>query len=138
MELRPEDVNAFLSEGFPSASAGSRCEELGDGWAVARWTYDPSVLRPGGLISGPTQFALADLALYFAVFTKLGIEPMAVTSDLHISFLRSAAGGDLLARADLLKVGRSGIVGEIRLWVDGSPERIVSVAKGRYVAPSSS
>ena len=52
----------------------------------------PVPAPPGGYISGPTQFTLADTAIWFAVFTVIGISPMAVTTDLSISFLRPATG----------------------------------------------
>jgi uncharacterized protein (TIGR00369 family) len=130
------EINAFLAESFPAAQrSGTECVEVGEKYAVARWAYDPHSLRPGGLIAGPTQFALADTALYFAVFGTIGIEPMAVTSDLAIRFLHAAAGGDLWARADLLRVGRRSLYGEVRLWVAGDAERFVAHATGTYVRP---
>jgi uncharacterized protein (TIGR00369 family) len=130
----PEAVNAFFAEQFPAAYAlGHRCVETGEGLAVARWTYDPATLRPGGLISGPTQFALADLALWFLSFTVVGLAPMAVTSDMHINFLRPAKGGDLWARAELLRAGKARISGQVRLWVDGAPDKPVSHVVGAYV-----
>lgn len=127
-------VNQFFLREFPSAhDSGHRCVETGEGFAVTRWTYDATKLRPGNLISGPTQFALADVAFWFATFTVLGLAPMAVTSELYISFLRPATGGDLIARAELLRVGRTKITGAIRLWIDGAPDRLVSHATGSYV-----
>lgn len=133
--LTPEAIHAFLSATFPAADA-VRCESIGDHEAVVRWVLDPSKLRPGGLISGPTQFTLADTALYFAVFSVLGrIEPMAVTSELSIRFLRPASGGDLLARGRIQSAGRRRLVGSVELWVDGEPDRLVSVAQGTYVPP---
>jgi uncharacterized protein (TIGR00369 family) len=130
----PDAVNQFFAREFPSAhAAGHRCIETGAGFAVARWPYDATQLRPGSLISGPTQFALADLAFWFATFTAVGLAPMAVTSELYISFLRPAKGGDLLARAELLRAGRSKISGIVRLWVDGAPDRPVSHVTGSYV-----
>lgn len=129
----PEAVNAFVAVQYPSAyAAGYRCEEMGVGRALARWTHDPTTLRPGSLISGPTQFYLADLALWYLSFTVLGLAPMAVTSDLHISFLRPAAGGDLLAEARLLRAGKTRIVGDVKLWVDGAAEKLVAHAVGSY------
>jgi len=131
--LTPEAVNAFVAAQYPSAhAAGYRCTEIGPGTALARWSHNPATLRPGGLISGPVQFSLADLALWFLSFTVVGLLPMAVTSDLHITFLRPAAGGDLWARATLLRAGRTRITGEVRLWVDGAPERAVAHAVGSY------
>ncbi len=134
--VTPEIVNAFVVDQFPAAAlSGNRCVELGVGTATAHWRYDAAQLRPGGYISGPTQFALADSALWFAVFAEIGLEPMAVTSHMSIDFLRPAMGGDLFARAELLKRGRSGLYGEIRLWVGDDQDRLVSVATGTYVAP---
>ena len=135
----PEAVNAFFAAQFPSAHAGGyRCVEIGEGFALARWSYDPTTLRPGDLISGPTQFALADLALWFLSFTVVGLAPMAVTSDIHINFLRPAKGGDLWARAELLRAGKVRITGQVKLWVDGAPDRAVAHVVGAYVKIASS
>ena len=81
------------------------------------------------------MFGLADIALWFAAFTEIGIEPMAVTSELSIRFLRPAQGGDLLARATLASVSTRRMVGSIDLWVDGGEDRLVAVAQGTYVRP---
>ena len=127
-------VNDFLAREFPSAHAGgSRCVELGPGFAVTRLTYDPTRLRPGGFIPGPAQFALADVALWFLTFTVLGLAPMAVTSEMYINFVRPAVGGDLYARAELLRAGKTAIKGTVRLWVDGAPDKTVSHATGSYI-----
>ena len=132
MELTPAQVDAFVSAEYPAVHQGGfRCESVTDGSAAARWTHDPSTLRPGGLISGPVQFTAADLALWYLSFTIVGLQPMAVTSDLSISFLRPASGADLLATAHLLRAGRTRIVGRVDLWVDGD-ERLVSHATGSY------
>lgn len=128
----PAEVDAFVAREYPAAARGFRCDALGDGVAIARWPLDEAELRPGRLISGPTQFAAADLALWFLSFTVLGLAPMAVTADLQITFLRPAAGGDLLARAELLRRARSRLVGRVTLWIDGDPARPVSHAVGSY------
>lgn len=133
MALTPEDVNAFIAEEYPSSfSAGYRTDDLGDGFARVRWLYDDRTLRPGGFISGPTQFTAADMALWVLSFTVLGLQPMAVTSDIHITFLRPAVGGDLVAHAELLRAGRSRISGQVRIWVDGAEDRPVSHVVGGY------
>jgi uncharacterized protein (TIGR00369 family) len=130
----PDAINALVAREFPAAHAsGVRCIEIGPGFAVTRWTHQAAELRPGGLISGPTQFALADTALWFLSFTVLGLAPMAVTSELTISFLRPAAGGDLWARAELLRAGKSKISGTVRLWIDGAPDKPVSHVVGSYM-----
>jgi uncharacterized protein (TIGR00369 family) len=130
----PEAINQFSEREFPTAYAGGcRCVESGPGAVVARLIYDPTRLRPGGFISGPAQFTLADCALWFLSFTVLGLAPMAVTSEMYITFVRPAIGGDLLARAELLRAGKTAIKGTVRLWVDGAPDKPVSHATGSYI-----
>jgi uncharacterized protein (TIGR00369 family) len=135
----PAAINDFMARLFPAAhDVGARCVDIGPGFALARWTYDPGTLRPGGLISGPVQFSLADLALWFLSFTVLGLAPMSVTSEITISYLRPATGGDLLARAELLRAGKTKITGTVRLWVDGAPDKPVSHVVGSYMQLRSS
>jgi uncharacterized protein (TIGR00369 family) len=135
--VTPEDLNEFLRREFPStARQGFRCEALADGEALIRWPLDESELRPGGYIPGPTQFAISDLALWFGVFTKIGVEPMAVTSDMTITFLRPAVGGDLLARSRIVRVGSARIYGQVDVWVDGAPDRLTAHAIGHYSNPT--
>ena len=129
----PREVDEFVARTYPAAAAqGFRCESMSPGQILARWIHDPTTLRPGGLISGPIQFELADLALWFLSFTVLGLAPMAVTTDVHIAFLRPAQGGDLLARAEMLRAGKTRIAGRVIVWVDGAPDRPVAHATGAY------
>lgn len=130
------EINAFLAREYPAAAAaGVRCVEIGDRTATARWPFDAGELRPGGYISGPTLFTVADSALWFATFSVIGIEAMAVTSELSIRFLRPARDGDVLARATLDSVGSKRLAGSIRLWIDGAPDRPVAIAQGTYARP---
>ncbi|MEN8234746.1 MAG: PaaI family thioesterase [Actinomycetota bacterium] len=134
--LTAEEVNTFVAEAFPAAAHnGVRCEELGDRTATARLTFDETQLRPGDYISGPNIFALADSALWFATFTVIGLEAMAVTSEMSVRFVRPAQGGDLMARAVINSSSARRLVGTIELWVDGSPDKLVAVAQGCYSRP---
>jgi uncharacterized protein (TIGR00369 family) len=132
-DLTPEQVNEFVARVYPATvGQGYRCVAIGDGAATVRWSHDETSLRPGGLISGPTQFTAADLALWCLSFTVVGLAAMAVTSDLHIVFLRPASGGDIIARAELLRAGRSRITGRVLLSLEGAEDRPVSHASGSY------
>jgi len=129
-----DEINAYLAGAFPGT--GNECAEVGPTWAVGRYAVEPDRLRPGGFISGPTQFGLADAVLWYALFGAVGIEPMALTSELSIRYLRPAAGAVLWARADLHAAGRRNVVGSVKLWVDDASDRVVSVAQGAYVRPA--
>lgn len=128
-----DDVNTFLDREFPGN--GNRCEAVGERWATAILPTDAVNLRPGGIISGPTVFGICDAALYYACFTAIGIEPMTLTSELSIRFMRPARGSALRARADLHQVGRRSIIGSIVAWTD-DPTKPVAVAQGTYVRPA--
>ena len=134
MALTAAEINAFVAESFPTS--GSECMDVGDGFAVARRIITPDVIRPGGFVSGPTQFGLADGVLWYALFGAVGIEPMAMTSELSMRFLRPASGEALFARAELHQAGRRNVVGTVTLWMDDRIERTVSVAQGTYVRPT--
>lgn len=135
--ISPGEVNDFVAGSYPAlAGSGVTCEELEAGRALVRWKLEEKELRPGGYISGPTQFALADAALWFVTFSHIGLEEMAVTADLHISFLRPAAGGDLFARGRSVSVGNRTIRGTVDLWVGRDSDRLVSHAVGSYSIPS--
>lgn len=128
-----EQINEFLSAEL--SGSGNRCEEVGDGWAVCRIEPGEGSLRPGGIISGPTVFGACDAALYYACFTRLGVEPMVLTSELSIRYLRPAKGNVLRARADLHQVGRRSIIGTVVAWTTDI-EKPVAVAQGTYVRPA--
>jgi acyl-coenzyme A thioesterase PaaI-like protein len=128
-----QEVNEFVQREYPTAP--SSCESVGAGWAVACFDSSQVGLRPGGIISGPTVFGVCDAALWYACFTVIGIEPMALTSELSIRFLRPARGQQVRARADLHHPGRRSMIGSVVAWTD-DPERPVAVAQGTYVRPS--
>jgi len=106
MTLDIAEVNNYLANDSGMQLSSYGVEHLEPGFARCRYSYDVANTRPGGYISGPTIMGLVDVSVWVAVFTRAGITPMAVTWDLHVSFLRPAIGRDLLADAKLLKFGR--------------------------------
>lgn len=130
----PATVNALVRQSFP----GSRieCTGLSPTIATARSVPTADDLRPGGFISGPTQFGLADAALWYLVFGALGrVELMALTSELSIRYLRPAIGAVLHGRAELASVSRRSVVGSVSVWVDDNEHRPSAVAQGTYALP---
>lgn len=91
-------------------------------------------IRPGGSISGPTQMALADHIAYAVIFTRLGITPMAVTSNLNIYFLRPLIGQTANIEGKMIKLGRALAVIEVNIWGDNK-EKIASRATVTYALP---
>lgn len=107
-KLDAAGVNALLETAFPGIAAGGpQVTEVTPGRVRVVRPYGEGLLRPGGVISGPTLMSLADTAAYALVLAHAGDQLMAVTSQLNISFLRGAAPGDLTAEAEMLRLGRT-------------------------------
>ena len=131
--ITADEINAYLAEAFPIS--GQRCVEVGGRWAVAAITPDERSRRPGDIISGPTIFGLCDAVLWYALFGAVGLEPMALTSELSIRYLRPARGDTVFARAELHHVGKRSVIGSIRCWVDEAEDKTIAVAQGTYIRP---
>lgn len=132
--LTPDIVNDAVRQHW--ADTPHMCTDIGPTHAVATQLINQDGLRPGGFVPGPTMFSMADVVLWYLSFATVDrIEPMALTSDLSIRFLRPAQGETLWARADLDKAGRLMVVGTVKIWVDDDPDRLVATAQGTYVMP---
>ncbi len=132
-KLSAAELNAFLAEVMPQAAIGRvyKVEETRHGFARVRMHFSDRLLRPGGTISGPSMFALADMAMYAAVLASIGPAALAVTTNLNINFLRKPGQRDMLGEARLLKLGRRLAVGDIALHSDEETE-LVAHATATY------
>jgi uncharacterized protein (TIGR00369 family) len=132
-----QDIHAFLEEHFPQAlETPWTIEAIADGRVDVRLACTDRFLRPGGTLSGPTLMTLADTAMYFLVLSMIGPAPLAVTSNLSISFLRRPAPRDVLARAELLKLGSRLAVGQVTMRSDGD-DALIAHATVTYSLPPS-
>lgn len=137
--LNAEEIAKLLHEVFPQAfyeGCGLTLERVEYANIRVRRHFHEDYLRPGGTISGPTMMELADFAMYVAVFSAVGAQPLAVTTNLNINFLRKPGEADLIAEARLLKVGKRLAVGEVTIYSDGSDEPVAHVTS-TYSIPSS-
>lgn len=127
-------LERLIATSFPQVESFAKIESLDADAIVLRVPVSESNLRPGGTVSGPTLMAAADLAVYLLLLSKIGEVTLAVTTQLHISFLRKPRAADVLAEARLLKLGRRLAVGEVRLHSDGDAD-LVGHATVTYAIP---
>jgi uncharacterized protein (TIGR00369 family) len=131
------EMEAFLDREFPQIHLGGRIfsiEALGHGTCRMRMAYHERNIRPGGTLSGPSMFTLADLAFYVAVLGAIGPVGLAVTTNLSINFLRKPAQAALVADCRMLKIGKRLAVGEVTLFSEGEAEAVAH-ATGTYSIP---
>ena len=129
------EVNAFYDSVFRGAGEQERVLEVRENYARVRQPVDAGNIRPGGYINGPTQMAIADSAAYIAVFTRIGITPMALTSNLNINFMRPCIGDAVVAEAQLLKLGKTLAVISVDIRAEGS-DKLSSHAVVNYSIPA--
>lgn len=128
-------LRRFLAERFPQALAMNvAIEEVAMSGVRVRMPVGPGHLRPGGTISGPVMMALADLAMYLLVLSRIGPVELAVTTNLNINFMRRPSGADLLAEARMLKLGKRLAMGEISIRSVDHPD-LVAHATATYSIP---
>src|SRR5579862_3673149 len=128
--MSAEEIGKLLTAEFPQAfyqGCGHSIDRVAYGDVRVRWKFEETALRPGGTVSGPTMMELADFAMYVAVFSAIGPQPLAVTTNLNINFLRKPTRADLIAEARLMKVGKRLAVGEVTIFSDGSSDPVAHV-----------
>lgn len=107
-------------------------ESVAPSSARVRLELDSSNLRPGGTVSGPTIFTLADFSIYVALIATLGTSAIsAVTSNLNITFLLRPDPVDPIAEARLIRIGRRLAYAEVSLYSAGRTD-LIAHATGTY------
>lgn len=117
--LTAQQLTDFFAEAFPGHEQDpEQFVRIEPGFVRMRQLPETAQLRPGGIVSGPTQMALADRIAYAVILAHIGIVPMAVTSNLNMSFLRAVRAETFYADAWLIKLGRRLATVDVKLWQD--------------------
>ena len=136
LKMTTEEVSALLAREYPQVSAHFTVEALEDMRIRVRLNVGEAHLRPGGTVSGPSIFALADVAVYMCLLSMIGPETLAVTTNCAIDFMRKpAANTDLIADCRLLKLGRVLAVGDVLIFSDGMPEAVARASLTYSIPP---
>lgn len=120
--LNQSQLQAFLETEFPQIEGQLSVDLKPDGVEMVLHPQE-SHLRPGGTISGPTMFMLGDVAFYMELMARIGPKALAVTTSASIDFMRKPeAGGQLVAKPRLLKLGRVLAVGDVLIYPAGQSD----------------
>lgn len=134
LKLTSEEVFDFLEEVFPAVKGRFEILELTPMFVKMRRRTTDADIRPGGTVSGPAMFELADCAFYVALLGMIGREALTVTSNATIAFLNKPTPKDLIAEVRILKLGRSLSSGDVMIWSEGG-EKPVAHATMTYAIP---
>lgn len=134
LQMNASEISSYIADIFPQvADYGFHIEHLETGKLSVSMKISDAHLRPGGTVSGPTMFTLADCASYLIILAHIGKVALAVTTNLNINFIAKPTG-DVFADATLLKLGKRLAVCEvsIRSKVD---QTLVAHATATYSIP---
>jgi len=133
--LTAMELSEFVNEVFPQADSFQwTIEEISNGSIKVAVQIDDNHLRPGGTISGPTMFALADVSAYLVILAHIGKVALAVTTSLNINFLAKPPLANLLAECRLVKLGKRLAVCEIHIK-SAANNLLVAQATATYSIP---
>lgn len=128
------ELHSFLAKVFPQAANKFEISNIESMAATVRMNIKDSDLRPGGTVSGPAMFTLADCAFYIVTLAMIGPQALTVTTNCTINFMRKPEAQDLWAKARILKLGRSLSVGDVEIF-SGDAEKPVAHATMTYSIP---
>ena len=120
---------SFLEEVFPQVNGKIEIIDLQKDITVVKLKVVKEDLRPGGTVSGPSMFLLADVSFYIAVLNLIGPKALAVTTNCSINFMRKPNPNNLIAKARIFKRGLNLIVGDVMLESEKSS---IIVAHGTF------
>lgn len=136
LQMDAAALTAFLDRDFPQVAGMFAIEAVSDDLLTVRLRVTDDHLRPGGTVSGPSMFGLADVAMYLAVLARIGPVGLAVTTNCSIDFMRKpAAGVDLLAEARVLKMGRVLAVGDVLIFSEGQAGAVARASLTYSIPP---
>ena len=136
LSMSIDQLNEFMRAEFPQMADSVEVLNLSYGSIETRLKVGPESLRPGGTVSGPAMFALADVTIYLAVLAIIGPQKLAVTTNCSIDFMRKPSPGDLRAEGRILKMGRRLAVGDVLIFSSEFSEPVAR-ASMTYSLPNS-
>ncbi len=130
------EMEAYLDEVFPQVRGMFGIDRMDNDLLVMRLLRDERHLRPGGTVSGPAMFSLADVSAYVATMARIGREALTVTTHCSIDFMRKPeAGRDVLAEARVLKLGRALSVTDVLLYSEGGTDPVAHASLTYAIPP---
>lgn len=126
----------FLEKEFPQVSKNFKILDTSENNFSMLMKITSEHLRPGGTVSGPTMFLLADVTFYLATLNIIGPKSLTVTTNCSINFLRKPNEKDLISKARVLKLGKTLSVGDVLIYSEGINEPVAHASLTYSIPPN--
>jgi uncharacterized protein (TIGR00369 family) len=114
-----KELEQLLAEVAFTRNFGFTLHSIDEGQCSIDVPFQEAFERPGGIVSGQVFMAAADVAMWLAIKTKLGLADSSVTAEMKTNFLGGARKEGFRCTAKVLKLGRRLIYG-VAECIDGS------------------
>ncbi|WP_170769721.1 PaaI family thioesterase [Ruegeria lacuscaerulensis] len=139
LALDREELTAYMKQVFPQVHRDFVVEDLTEDTITMRLVVEDRHLRPGGTVSGPSMFGLADVCVYAIILARKGRQSLAVTTGCSMDFMRKPDGDqDMIARCTLLKLGKALAVGDVLMYSEGSDKPVARATMTYSLPPEGS
>lgn len=133
-----DELHDFLERDFPQVAGMFEVVSVEPMQITVRFRVSDDHLRPGGTVSGPSMFGLADVSVYLVVLSMIGPKGLSVTTSCAMDFMRKpAAGTDLICECRLLKLGKVLAVGDALIFSEGDPKPVARANMTYSIPPKS-
>ena len=105
------DLDGLLAEVPFTRNMGFTVRAIGNGECCLDVPFQETFERPGGVVSGQVFMAAADVAMWLAIKTQLGLSDDSLTAEMTTNFLGAARKSGFRCTARILKLGRRLIYG---------------------------
>jgi uncharacterized protein (TIGR00369 family) len=109
--------------------------DAGDGLGIAEIDLRPDLVNNAGMLQGGLVATLIDCAGGVAASRASG-SMKTFTADMNIHFLAAGRVGPVRAVGTVVRLGRSSIVTEVRVYDAGADDRLMSLATLTFQLPS--
>ncbi len=106
-----EELRQLLADVAFTRNLGFVLQKIDDGECTLDVPFQEAFERPGGIVSGQVFMAAADVAMWLAIKTRLGLADASVTAEMKTNFLGAAKRESFRCSAKVLKFGRQLIYG---------------------------
>jgi len=106
-----KELEQLLNEVAFTRNFGFVLKGIAEGECSIDVPFQAAFERPGGIVSGQVFMAAADVAMWLAIKTKLGMADSSVTAEMKTNFLGGAKREGFRCTAKVLKLGRRLIYG---------------------------
>ena len=134
-EINVETANRQLSRVFAPwvQSLALSVEAIGDGEVRMRLPHAEQLCRQGDSICGQALMTGIDTCMVFVCYLAQGRYGNCTTVSQHTSFMRPAIGSDLILAGRVVKPGRQLVFGEVDVYPENDPGRIVCAGQCTYM-----